>query len=473
MESNSERNQSLVEAKREYREALCDSLAIPIYEGIRSIFEDGTKDCKPEDKLVEFQLQLKKIPQWNQNIVESETKRIMGRCSQDQDYLRNLITGLMVVNTKIFSVVKLNNASTNIDLRVPGTQSFLHNCYISCAREFYKNPYLFDDSKDGEVQLKNMRESEELIRKCIVSAIRKMTPISDITRRHIEGAVDNHGEIDTNLLTSDMTGESSKKNKEDKNSESDSEYSESESEDELDDEDSESGSEDELDNKNSENESEDELDNEEEKQEEELKSDEQPNPVDVKKPNEVEQTNEVEVEELKPIEVEQTKEVEVEVKEGKRNKKDDSSSDSSSDIVLDESDIILGEDDEDNVSKDTQEAIKMTVSKKPEYETKTDSEPKSEPRIGVKAEDKSDNVKDDASDTGSVTGETIITKSNEVMKSTKPTIPSNEITRKISAKVPNFNLLTNNPHKKPKLFMDEDISDNEEEEFEEEEDEFE
>ena len=421
MESNSERNQSLVEAKREYTEALCDSLAIPMYEGVRSIFEDGTKDCKPEDKLVEFQLQLKKIPQWNQNIVESETKRIMGRCSQDQDYLRNLITGLMVVNTKIFSVVKLNNTSTNIDLRVPGTQSFLHNCYISCAREFYKNPYLFDDTKDGEIQLKNMREAEELIKKCIVSAIRKMIPISDITRRHIDGGVDNHGEINTNLLTSDMTGGASKKDK-----------------DEKDDKDSESEDEDE-DSEGSDSESEDELENEDEEEDEEEEKSKPETKEDIK-----EESKPV-VEEVKTEVVETVKEVEpAETLENKEvvNKKDD---DESSDIVLDETDVILeddfdGKDDleeeddlDDNVSKDTNGAIKMTVSKKIESESENKPE-----------------IRDHVSDTSSTVGETVITKSNEVMKSTTPTKQigsgsssgSGDLTRKISAKVPNFNLLT-------------------------------
>lgn len=454
MESNSERNQSLVEAKREYTEALCDSLAIPMYEGVRSIFEDGTKDCKPEDKLVEFQLQLKKIPQWNQNIVESETNRIMGRCSQDQDYLRNLITGLMVVNTKIFSVVKLNNASTNIDLRVPGTQSFLHNCYISCAREFYKNPYLFDDSKDGEAQLRNMREAEELIKKCIVSAIRKMTPISDITRRHIEGGVNGHGEIDTNLLTSDMIGGASKK--EDKDSEDDHD----------------SGSEDEDDedegSEESDSESEDELDDEDEDEEEIEKEEEK------KSESETKEESKPVVEEVKTEVTETVKEVEPKPEETPDNKKTEAVSkkddDESSDIVLDENDVILeddfdGKDEEDDdlddhVNEDTNGVIKMTVSKKVEPESKSE-------------------IRDDVSDTSSTAGDTIITKSNEVMKSSIPNKPidsgSDKLTRKVSAKVPNYNLLTNNPHKKPKLFTDDDISDNEEEEeeLEEEEDEYE
>ena len=66
-----------------------------------------------------------------------------------------LITAIFISNVRILTSVRTTNENPNIDLHVPTFSTFLHKCYHESAKEFYKNPYLFDDKiKNSEKRIK-------------------------------------------------------------------------------------------------------------------------------------------------------------------------------------------------------------------------------------------------------------------------------------------------------------------------------
>ena len=76
----------LSEAKSEYSSRLVTIMTPLMLEGIKSIFNEATKLCLDNDEdekyLMTFQNFLSRVPKWNENIIEEETKRIItsSRC---------------------------------------------------------------------------------------------------------------------------------------------------------------------------------------------------------------------------------------------------------------------------------------------------------------------------------------------------------------------------------------------------------
>ena len=87
----------LVDAKEEYTKQLTRILVPRMYEGISHIYSEA-KNLANENKnktLVIFQNLLRNIPQWNQNIIEKETNRIIEKSGID--WLEDLISAIFVV----------------------------------------------------------------------------------------------------------------------------------------------------------------------------------------------------------------------------------------------------------------------------------------------------------------------------------------------------------------------------------------
>ena len=183
----------LVEAKKEYTNQLQQILSPRLYEGFKSIYNDILKALS--DEIIEnnnqhssvvkvFQKSLKDIPLWNNEMIKNECSRIekISNC----DYFENLIEAVFITNTKILTSVQINsNNSLSIKINVPQPQHFIHKCYIECSKELYKNPYIFDMSKNltPKERHSNLRESLSIINHSITNAIRDLLPIRDILKQ--------------------------------------------------------------------------------------------------------------------------------------------------------------------------------------------------------------------------------------------------------------------------------------------------
>jgi hypothetical protein len=172
----------LVEAKNEYTKQLTNILVPYIYEGVESIYQDSLV-LDNKNSLGTFQSLLVKVPKWNQEMIDDETNRIVN--ASKVSYFGDLLTAVFVANAKILTAVGSINRGRKINLKVPQISEFIHKCYIECAREFHKNPYIFDKNCKAIEKHRNLRESLNIINNSIVEAVRKLLPMQEILQQYL------------------------------------------------------------------------------------------------------------------------------------------------------------------------------------------------------------------------------------------------------------------------------------------------
>ena len=182
-----DRNSSIfVQAKIEYTKQLINTLKPHMYDGIKSIYDDA-KDLYTENSstslLFIFRTLLEKIPEWNNELIVTETDRIM-ECSKC-DWLDELVTAVYISHTKILMSIG-NNNDNKINLTIPKLINFIHKCYINIARELWKNPLLFSEDISGFEYQKNINTIEAIICDCVENTIRISLPVKEILKEHLD-----------------------------------------------------------------------------------------------------------------------------------------------------------------------------------------------------------------------------------------------------------------------------------------------
>ena len=163
-----------LEAKNEYTKRLTASLVPLIFEGFNGLYEDAckfkdeTRDPRYDDysELQLFQDYLKKIPKWNNDLIEQEYDRIVqkSKCK----YLDELLWAVIFSNIKVLSVVRSKNPRNEVDNEYINLKDFIHKCYKECARELYSSDIviLFDKENVNVVERsKNIRDIKKIINK--------------------------------------------------------------------------------------------------------------------------------------------------------------------------------------------------------------------------------------------------------------------------------------------------------------------
>ena len=177
----------LVDAKTEYTKQLTNILVPFIYEGIKSIYEENIEHCKVTDDraiLMRFQEKLSLVPKWSQEILGQECERIMS--GSGCDWLDELVTAVFLSHTKILTAIKKNGKKQKkINLKIPKIDHFIHKCYIECAREFWRNPYLYSERCLQSEYQRNVRESHIIIRNTIEETIRRLLPVKNILKEYL------------------------------------------------------------------------------------------------------------------------------------------------------------------------------------------------------------------------------------------------------------------------------------------------
>lgn len=191
----------LVAARSEYTDKLQDILCEPICSGIKEIWERCKKEHR-KNPLSNFQQKLCLIPEWNQEVINTQLKKIISKNDLSNDYLDKIIEAVFLSNVKILSVVKLNDSKQTIDVKVPDTKNFIHRCFIESARRFYCDPYLIDDRETGsntkqEIN-RNVKRCNSTINDSIDKTIRAMIPMEDILNKYLkdQSEVDSEASIE-------------------------------------------------------------------------------------------------------------------------------------------------------------------------------------------------------------------------------------------------------------------------------------
>lgn len=179
---------TLTESRNEYCALLVNKMTPLIIQGIYSIYNEAKKLCEDNDEdekyLMTFQNFLGRVPKWNQEIVNTETKRIQE--TSGCKYLEDLLTCVHVTQLKVLTSVRVGQKQKKIEIDIPKLENFVHQIYIQVARRIYKNVFLFERTAPPLQQQKNMRETELIVKECILDVIRGNMPIETILRSYLD-----------------------------------------------------------------------------------------------------------------------------------------------------------------------------------------------------------------------------------------------------------------------------------------------
>jgi hypothetical protein len=246
MDASSSGNTTIWEAaKHEWTRHICNLLVPIIQEGFQNIYTNcqlqlakpipkppkqepaesvdgepevvGSPEEEDDEQLLEipeegvitsFQQTLRNIPQWNQEIIESEYNRILESINTEYnkmlgyenctEVLDDLIKAAFTSHILILSSVNLTmHPERRIDMQIPSSKRFVHKVYIEAARSFYRMPHLFSQHYSGSSgnseykQHKNAARVEQVLCQSVEEAIRKLMPIKTILRAYFTTAAGN------------------------------------------------------------------------------------------------------------------------------------------------------------------------------------------------------------------------------------------------------------------------------------------
>ena len=166
-------------------------------EGFRSIFDEAWKLCEQNNEmgkyLMTFQNFLSRVPKWNPTIIAQETQRIVDRSGCG--YLADLVTCVHIIQLKSLTCMRVGSKQKKVDIDVPQLNDFIHKVYVHCARKLYTNVYLFERGIPPLSTQKNMRETEIIIKECILDSIRESIPLEMILKTYMDETIEDHTEI--------------------------------------------------------------------------------------------------------------------------------------------------------------------------------------------------------------------------------------------------------------------------------------
>lgn len=178
----------LVETKKEYTTNLINIISPFIFDGIQSLYEEACKIANDGEELKYFQSFLKKIPEWNSLLLETETKRILKE-SNCEDLLEQLLLAVIKSNIMVLTNTPPEQKHT---IKLPQDidfKKFIHHSYIETAKAIYENPFLFYHKFSVFDIKKNQRDAKDTIKQSIDEAIRKLLPLQYILNEYLASEI--------------------------------------------------------------------------------------------------------------------------------------------------------------------------------------------------------------------------------------------------------------------------------------------
>jgi len=182
----------LVAARNEYIDQLKCIIVPLLLQGFNSIYQDAIKLSEDKKVIYKFQELLKQIPQWNQTILQEESKRIKKKCP----YIMDIVTAIFVTNVKILASVRLKGSREDIRVKIPTSDIFIHGIYIESAQQIFYDPFLFyhRGSNFGKIQ-ENKHHVKQIICQSVDETIRQMLPFDDILQKYLADALKDNAEF--------------------------------------------------------------------------------------------------------------------------------------------------------------------------------------------------------------------------------------------------------------------------------------
>jgi hypothetical protein len=169
----------LLENKKDYTHHLYELLTEPILLEFQGIYKSLlTSNTNPNGVLEKFQDALAQLPLWNADQVTALKDRLVIR--MQCDYFTNLVKATFMVFLKVHLASSEARPAIKIKVKVPSMETFIHRIFISCARSFWKKPFLFYHKVRSIDQQKNLLQCESYVHKSIVQTIQKSLPLDDL-----------------------------------------------------------------------------------------------------------------------------------------------------------------------------------------------------------------------------------------------------------------------------------------------------
>jgi len=215
IESDDPQEKLKVRASEMYLKQLTNILVPSIYEGFQSLyneaveFKETTKDPRFDDysELQMFKDYVRKIPKWTQDTVDKELQRIIAKSNKNEKFLNRLLGAVFYSQAMIMSVIRTQNPTGEINLKIPKFENFLKQCYVEARKEIYTAAYLFyeDDETTTIEKRKNIDEIQRIIHKGITSAIETLLPTEEIMKKYLGKMFDD--DTDNSSVTSGIQRE--------------------------------------------------------------------------------------------------------------------------------------------------------------------------------------------------------------------------------------------------------------------------
>jgi hypothetical protein len=136
--------EALVEARRQYLEALYECVIPEIMKTFIEMYDDANGGFR--GKKTEFQRQLLEIKTWNSDVIGEHVESIRKCCP----WLDGLIRASLVSLVQIMNSVRISKGGGKLSLTVPTTNDFIHAVYKQAATEVYKRPDILEDEDDRD-----------------------------------------------------------------------------------------------------------------------------------------------------------------------------------------------------------------------------------------------------------------------------------------------------------------------------------
>jgi hypothetical protein len=169
----------MIELKKEYTLLLCQVLSPIILEGLQHLYNESKKNSNKNNILKTFQLLLKAIPSWDNDIIRKEIERINFK-TKEYPWIVQLIQSIFKMNILVNGLEPSEVMKKDVDMSL-----FIHTIYIECARQFWMDPFLFYHEYSSLEQKKNYCEIIKIICCCIENAIRRLLPLAAIFEKFL------------------------------------------------------------------------------------------------------------------------------------------------------------------------------------------------------------------------------------------------------------------------------------------------
>jgi len=173
-------------AKRHIRNRFSLMVIPHVLDGVQSVYENARLICEkngqPDQILMTFQNLLTRIPEWKDDVLAAEVKRIIAasKCS----YLEELLTGVLLTYLRAFAAVQFRgdkDDSVDLQFERPPLSRFVHELYKESARKCWEHAFLFRTvGVRTEQQARNRQEVAKLLDAALDTTLDSFLPWQSI-----------------------------------------------------------------------------------------------------------------------------------------------------------------------------------------------------------------------------------------------------------------------------------------------------